>query len=141
MLQATDRGHDEGAYMFGILMVEYNKSPVDVEEAIVHVDKFITPSVADSVIRRLIRLVRYDPILTLIRYEELRWGHEFFHPVQDLPQCLSPGCQALIYWNTWKSERWITSCSRTCWWRQVHQMLVAKFNSGDMNIRFISIFI
>jgi hypothetical protein len=28
--------------MFGILMVKYNNSPVEVEEALVHVDKFIT---------------------------------------------------------------------------------------------------
>jgi hypothetical protein len=115
MLQAVDTGHDEAAYVFGILMVEYNNLPVEVEEARVHVDKFITPSLADLVIQRWIRLVRYDAVLRLIRYEELGWGCRFFHPVQDLPQCLSPGCQALIYRNAWKSERWMTLCSRTCW--------------------------
>jgi hypothetical protein len=36
--------------MFGILMVEYNNSPVEVEEALIHVDKFITPSLADPAI-------------------------------------------------------------------------------------------
>jgi hypothetical protein len=50
MLQAANRGHDEAAYMFGILMVEYNNSPVEVKEALIHVDKFITPSLADPTI-------------------------------------------------------------------------------------------
>jgi hypothetical protein len=36
--------------MFGILMVEYNNSLVEVEEALVHVDKFIIPSLADPMI-------------------------------------------------------------------------------------------
>jgi hypothetical protein len=36
--------------MFGILMVENNNSPVEVEEALVHMDKFITPSLSDPVI-------------------------------------------------------------------------------------------
>jgi hypothetical protein len=116
--------------VFGILTVEYNNSPVEVEEALVHVDKFITPSLTDSKIRRWIYLACYNVVLTLIRYEELCWGHQFFHPVQDLPQCLSLECQALIYRNEWKSERWMTSCSQTCWWRQEHQMFAAKFKSG-----------
>jgi hypothetical protein len=38
--------------MFGILTVEYNNSPVEVEEALVHMDKFITLSLADTTIQR-----------------------------------------------------------------------------------------
>jgi hypothetical protein len=99
MLQAADNGHDEAMCMFGILMDEYNNSPVEVDEALVHVDKFIMPSLADLTIRWWIRSVRYDAILTLIRYENLGWWRWFFHPVQDLPQCHTLGCQALIYRN------------------------------------------
>jgi hypothetical protein len=47
----VDSGHDEVAYKFDILTVEYNNSAVEVEEALVHVDKFITLSLADSMIR------------------------------------------------------------------------------------------
>jgi hypothetical protein len=50
MLQAVDIGHDEATYMFGLLTVEYNNSPVEVEEALLHVDKFITSSLADPTI-------------------------------------------------------------------------------------------
>jgi hypothetical protein len=50
MLQAADIGHDEAAYVLGNLMVENNNSSVEVEEALVHVDKFITPSLSDPVI-------------------------------------------------------------------------------------------
>jgi hypothetical protein len=50
MLQAMDSGHDEAAYMFGILTVEYNNSAVEVEEALVHVDKFIMLSLANLMI-------------------------------------------------------------------------------------------
>jgi hypothetical protein len=117
MLQTADNRHDEAAYMFGILTFEYNNSAVEDEEALIHVDKFITLSLADLMIRRWIHSVQYDAILTLIRYENLSWGRWFFHPVQDLPQCHTPRCQVLIYRNSWKSERWMTSCSRTCWWR------------------------
>jgi hypothetical protein len=35
-----------------------------------------------------------------------------------------------MYRNAWKSERWMTLCIQTCWWRQEHQMFVVKFNSG-----------
>jgi hypothetical protein len=117
-------------YAFGILTVENNNSPVEVEEALVHVDKFITSSLSDSAIRRWICSVCYDVVLTLRRYEELGWERQFFHPVQDLPQCLSTGCQVLIYRNTWKDERWMSSCSWTCWWRQEHHMFIALFRSG-----------
>jgi hypothetical protein len=89
MLQVVDTGHDEAAYVFGILTVKNNKSSVEVEEALVHVDKFITPSLSDPVIRRWIRSVRYDVVLTLRKYEEVDWGRRFFHLVQDLPQCVS----------------------------------------------------
>jgi hypothetical protein len=68
MLQVADNRHDEAACMFDILTVEYNNSPVEVEEELVHMDKFITPSLADLMIRRLIRSVHYDVVLTLIRY-------------------------------------------------------------------------
>jgi hypothetical protein len=73
MLQAVDSGHDEVAYMFGILTVEYN-SAVEVKEALVHVDKFITLSLANWTIQRWIHSVRYDAVLMLIRYENLGWG-------------------------------------------------------------------
>jgi hypothetical protein len=128
--QAAYNGHDEVAYLFGILTVEYNNSSVEVEEALVHMDKFITPSLADPMTQRWIHSVCYDAVLTLLRYVNLGWGRRFFHPMQDLPQCHTPGCQALIYRNMWKSERWMNLCSRTCWWRQEHQMFVAKFKSG-----------
>jgi hypothetical protein len=114
MLQVVEKGHDQVAYVFGILMVEYINLLVEVKKALVHMDKFITPSLADPMIRRWNHSVHYDVVLTLIRYEELGWGCQFFHLVQDLPQCMSPGCQALIYQNAWKSERWMTSCSRAC---------------------------
>jgi hypothetical protein len=52
MLQAANNGHDEVAYMFGIIMVKYNNSAVEVEEALIHVDKFVTLSLADRTIRR-----------------------------------------------------------------------------------------
>jgi hypothetical protein len=42
------------------------------------------------------------------------------------------GCQALIYRNVWKSERWMTSCSRTCWWRQEHQCSWPSSNVGTL---------
>jgi hypothetical protein len=71
MLQVVDTGHDEAAYVFGILTVKNNKSSVEVEEALVHVDKFITPFLSDPVIRRWIRSVRYDVVLTLRKYEEV----------------------------------------------------------------------
>jgi hypothetical protein len=114
---APGSGHNEATYMFGLLMVEYNNSPVKVEGALIHVDKFITLSLANPMIQMWICSVRYDVVLTLIRYENLGWGRRFFHPVQDLPRCHTLRCQALIYRNRWKSERWMTSCSWTCWWR------------------------
>jgi hypothetical protein len=78
MLQAADSGHDEAAYMFGILTVEYNNSSVEVEEALVHVDKFIKSSLADPTIQRWICSMRYDDVLTLIRYENIGWGISSF---------------------------------------------------------------
>jgi hypothetical protein len=50
ILNVADNGHDEAAYIFGILRIEYNNSSVEVEEALVHVDKFITPSLANRTI-------------------------------------------------------------------------------------------
>jgi hypothetical protein len=78
MLQAMDSGHDEAAYMFGILTVEYNNSAVEVEEALVHVDKFITLSLANPMIWQWIDSVHYDALLMLIRYENLGWGVDSF---------------------------------------------------------------
>jgi hypothetical protein len=129
MIQAADIRHDEAAYMFGILAVEYNNSVVEVMEALVDMTIFITLSLADPTVRWWIRLVHYDALHMLIRYENLGWGRWFFNPVQDHPQCHTSGCQALIYRNTWKSERWMTSCSQTCCWRQEHHMFVATFKS------------
>jgi hypothetical protein len=60
--------------MFGILTVEYNNSAVEVEESLVHMDKFITLSLAVPTIRWWIRSVRYNAVLMLIRYENLGWG-------------------------------------------------------------------
>jgi hypothetical protein len=67
--------------MFGILTVEYNNLEVEVEEARVQVDKFITLSLADRTIRRWIHSVCYDAIHMLIWYENLGWGRQFFNPV------------------------------------------------------------
>jgi hypothetical protein len=69
LLHAADNGHDEAVYMFDILMVEYNNSTVEVKEALIHMGKFITLSLADLTIRQWIRSVRFDAIHTLIRYE------------------------------------------------------------------------
>jgi hypothetical protein len=77
----VDNEHDEASYIFGILTIEYNNSPVEVEEALVHVDKFITPSLADQTIRDWIHSVHWKVVLTLLRYEELGWGHRFFADV------------------------------------------------------------
>jgi hypothetical protein len=67
MFQAADNRHDEATYKFGILTVKYNNSQVEVEETLVHMDKFITPSLADPTIRWWIHSVCYDVVLTLIR--------------------------------------------------------------------------
>jgi hypothetical protein len=75
MLQAVNNRYDEAAYMFGLLTVKYNNSPVEVEEALVHVDKLIMSSLAGPTIRRWICSVRYNAVLMLIRYEILGWGH------------------------------------------------------------------
>jgi hypothetical protein len=77
MLQAAD--------MFDILTLEYNNSPVEVEEALVHMDKFTTLSLTDPMIYRWISLVRYNAVLMLLRYENLGWGHQLLPEVQDLP--------------------------------------------------------
>jgi hypothetical protein len=50
ILQATNNEHDEVAYIFGILMIEYNNSPVEVEEALLHIVKFSTPPLSDWMI-------------------------------------------------------------------------------------------
>jgi hypothetical protein len=94
-------------------MIEYNNSPVEVEEALLHVDKFSMPPLSDWMIQEWIRSVHWKTIITLKRYEELGWGRRFF-VVQYLPQYHTPGCQELIFRNAWEHERWMTSCSRTC---------------------------
>jgi hypothetical protein len=101
ILHAADNEHDEVVYIFGILTIEYNKSSVEVEEVLVHVNKFITSSLADWMIQKWIHSVRWKVFLTLLRYEVFGWGRWFFADVQDLPQCYTPGCQELIFRNTW----------------------------------------
>jgi hypothetical protein len=120
LLQAADNGHDEVAYIFYILMVEYNNSMVEVEEALVHVDKFITSSLADQTIQKWICSVRCDDVLMLLRYEDLGWERQFFADVHDLPQCHIPRCQMLIFKKAWQNKRWMTSCTSAqiqlkCW--------------------------
>jgi hypothetical protein len=97
----------------GILMVEYNNLAVEVEEALVHVDKFITLSLANPTIQRWIRSVRYDAVLMLIRYENLGWVCRFFHPVQDLPQCHTSGCQDVTL--TFYESKFCRSSSALGW--------------------------
>jgi hypothetical protein len=53
----VDNGHDEVTYIFGILTIEYNNSPMEVEEALLYVDKFSTLSLFDRMIREWIRSV------------------------------------------------------------------------------------
>jgi hypothetical protein len=72
-----DNRHDEATYIFGIFTIEYSNSPLEVEEALVHVEKFITPSLADRMIQEWIRLVHWKAVLTLLRYEELGWGVDY----------------------------------------------------------------
>jgi metal-responsive CopG/Arc/MetJ family transcriptional regulator len=50
MVQVADNRHDQAAYMFGIITAEYNNSAVEVEEALVHVHKFIMMYLADRTI-------------------------------------------------------------------------------------------
>jgi hypothetical protein len=38
------------AYIFGILTIEYNNAPVEVEDAQLHIDKFSTLSLSDQTI-------------------------------------------------------------------------------------------
>jgi hypothetical protein len=96
ILQTGDNGHDEAAYIFGILMIEYNNLLVEVKKALLHVDKFSMPSLSDRMNQEWICSVRWKTFIALKRYQELGWGHQFFVDMQDLPQCHTPGCQALI---------------------------------------------
>jgi hypothetical protein len=50
ILQAANNGHNEVEYNFSIITIEYNNSPVEVEEVLVHMEKFITSSLADRTI-------------------------------------------------------------------------------------------
>jgi hypothetical protein len=74
ILQAVNNRHDEAAYIFGIVTIEYNNLPVEVKEALLHVNKFITPSLSNWTIRERIHSVRWKAVITLLRYEELGWG-------------------------------------------------------------------
>jgi hypothetical protein len=127
ILQAADNEHDDGVHIWHS-HDRVQQLTGGSREALVHVDKFITPSLADRMIQKWIHLVRWKVVLTLLRFEELGWG------VGSLPTCrtshsATPRCQALIYRNTWQNERWMTSCSRECWWRHEHQMFAVKFMS------------
>jgi hypothetical protein len=77
----VDNGHDEAAYIFGVLMIEYNNPPVEVEEALVHVDKFITSSLADRTIREWIHSMRWKAVLMLLSMRSLVGG------IGSLPTC------------------------------------------------------
>jgi hypothetical protein len=79
----VDNEHDKAAYIFGILTIEYNNSPVDVEEALLHVDKFSMPPLSNRMIREWIRSMHWKTVVMLKRYEELGWGRRFF-AVKDL---------------------------------------------------------
>jgi hypothetical protein len=68
ILQAAYSGHDEAVYMFGILTIVYNNSSVEVEEAPVHLDKFIMSSLADRTIQKWICSVCCDAVLMLLRF-------------------------------------------------------------------------
>jgi hypothetical protein len=57
ILHAVDIGHNKAAYMFGILTIKYNNSLVEVEEALVHLDKFMMPLLADPTIQKWIHSV------------------------------------------------------------------------------------
>jgi hypothetical protein len=81
----VDNEHDEAAYIFGILTIEYNKLPVEVEDALLHIDKISTPPLSDQTIREWICPVHWKTVITFKRYEELGWGCRLF-AVQDLPQ-------------------------------------------------------
>jgi hypothetical protein len=50
ILQVADNGHDEVAYIFGILMIEYNNLSVEVEEAPLNIVKFKTLPLSDRTI-------------------------------------------------------------------------------------------
>jgi hypothetical protein len=67
----VDNGHDEAAYIFGILTIEYNNPLVEVEKALLHIDMFSTPPLSDRTIREWIHLVRWKIVIMLKRYEEL----------------------------------------------------------------------
>jgi hypothetical protein len=116
-------------YLFGILTIEYNNSSVEIKEALLHIDKFITSSLSDRMIQEWISSVHWKTVIMLLRYEELGWGRRFFADMQDLPQCHTLGCQKLMFRNAWENERWMTSCSQTCWWRHEHHMYAAKFTN------------
>jgi hypothetical protein len=66
--------HEAVRYMFGILTIKCNTSPEVVEQAPEHLDKFMTPSITDTMIRNWICSVCGETMLTLTRYEALGWG-------------------------------------------------------------------
>jgi predicted HAD superfamily hydrolase len=81
ILHVADNRHDEAAYIFGILTIEYKNSLVEVEEALVHVNKFIMSSLADRMIQKWICSMHWKVVLMLLRYEELGWRRRFFADV------------------------------------------------------------
>jgi hypothetical protein len=74
ILQAADSRHNEATYIFGILTIEYNNSPVEVNEALLHIDKFSTPPLSDWTIQEWNRSVCWKTIIMLKKYEEFGWG-------------------------------------------------------------------
>jgi hypothetical protein len=52
-------------------MIEYKNSPVEVEEALLHIIKYSMSPLSDRMIREWIRSVRWKNVIMLKRYEEL----------------------------------------------------------------------
>jgi hypothetical protein len=71
MLQAANNGHDEAAYMFGLMTVEYNNSLVEVEEALVHVDQFIMPVYASRP-SRYVSVINDNHLVSLMNFNEAK---------------------------------------------------------------------
>jgi hypothetical protein len=59
-------------------MIEYKNSPVEVEEALLHIIKYSMSPLSDRMIREWIRSVHWKNVIMLKRYEELDWGCRFF---------------------------------------------------------------
>jgi hypothetical protein len=59
-------------------MIEYNNLSVEVEEALLHVDKFSMPSLSDQMNQEWICSMRWKTVIALKRYQKLGWGRRFF---------------------------------------------------------------